>query len=456
MRIYFYLLVLTSNWLALTPPLFAAERTPETFLLVIDTSFSMAPQKELLSSTLRGLIETGMNGQMKPGDKVNVWVFNRETNTRQFTPLEWRPENRAAVATAVTAFLKEQTFTRISRQDLAMVEIVNSLENRAPLTVLLFSDGFEFVWATTFDAQINGVYREHATRVRQDGKSFVTALRALDGVFVSSRVSILGDTLRLPELPATSPLAKIIQTPAEPKTTAPPSVPSQKEIAATPTPNTTLPPATAKLPTVPEPRIQAEPQPRVAPPIATAKVIPPPEPVVEPKRVVPAEVSILPKNDPPLTTAPPKIEVATPKPESTPKTAEPPPTAPVVNAVAQNQALPEKVVPPLQQTKAVEVSPVPAKESFTPGADTTATPTPAPLAAATQNAPPASSPTTASSLAEAAMLPPPAPETNRFGYVLVGCAGLLAAAWLAYFFLARRASEPTSSYITRSLDHKRK
>ena len=54
------------------------------------------------------------------------------------------------------------------------------------------------------------------------------------------------------------------------------------------------------------------------------------------------------------------------------------------------------------------------------------------------------------------MMPPPAPETNRLGYFFVGGAGLLAAAWLAYFFMAKRAAEPSSSYITRSLDRKRK
>ena len=490
-------LIIVALALAVVAPLVAAERAAETFLFVVDTSFSMAAQKQTLHAAVHDLIDTGVNGAMKPGDKISIWTFNRETNTRRFTPLEWRPERRTAIATTAVAFLKEQTFTKISRLDLAMVEIVNSLEDRAPFTVLLFSDGFEFVWGTTFDAQINRVYREHAAEVRREGKSFVTMLRALDGVFVSSGVSILGDALRLPELPAVSPMAQPAANTPEPKPAPVMVIPPPKQIAAAPVTKSPLPVASTNAPANPPPRNQPETKPSVTPAPGIEKVIAKDAVVIQPapesKPIVKAETPADPKNDSPAKSAPGKADVAVTKTDLTPKPLETPPAAAPAPLTPTKPSLPEKAAPALPDTKTIRADatgkiavPPPSVQPSVPAPASTppiAVPTPTrvpestpaqfndlPVPGATPpgNSPantlPASEPATssvspaktASTLAETAMLPPPPAEPNRLGYLLIGCAGLLTLVWLGYFFLTRRSSEPTSSYITRSLDRRRK
>ncbi|MBI3415932.1 MAG: hypothetical protein HY043_11570 [Verrucomicrobia bacterium] len=483
MKFFCFLITWTAGWLAFTAPLVAAERAPETFLFVVDTSFSMASQKQLLQAAVRESIASGLGGQMKPGDKLNIWTFNREANTRQFTPIEWRPESRAEVAAAAFEFLARQNFSKISRLDLAMVEIVNSLEDRAPLTVVLCSDGFEYVWGTTFDAQINRVYRENSARVRREGKSFVTMLRALDGLFVSSRVTILGDPLKLPELPTASPIAQTIRPPAPTPSVSPPVVPPVKPIPAPPVAK--APPATAitNVEAKVTPPIPADTKPVTTPPVASAnvneRIAAPQPPALDLKPGAKLEAAAEVKKDPLAQLASVSIESKGEKARPTPLPAEIPKTPAIAVATPPNPTPVEKPAaasPEAKSTAAgtpVNDPPVAPKISLSPVVAAVRTPAPAAAEPATASQKDSLEPAAAlvapkptnsaasaenipAALAEAAMLPPPVGTVNWWGYILLGGALLLAASWLAYFFWTRGAAEPKSSIITRSLDQKRR
>lgn len=487
MKFSCFLIILAGCWLAFVAPLAAAERPPEAFLFVVDTSFSMSSQKELLRAVVRDSIESGMDGQIKPGDKISLWTFNLEVNPRQFTPREWKPEQAAAIASAAVNLLTNQTFAKISRLDLALVEIAGALEERAPLTVLLFSDGFEFVRGTAFDSQINRVYREHAVEVRRGGKSFVTLLRARNGAFVSSRVTILGDPLRLPELPVVAPVAEITRPPVQP-VVAPPA--TATTIKASPAPPSIPAPSDKQTNVVSKtaPSVQPDVKP-AAPPTATVASVPTKEaakePAPDPKPTLKPEAVAAANKEAPAKLAPANVETLAAKPPPTPPVEiTPVPTAPIAALLKPIPTEKPSVVISESKPAASEASAsVPAAEpkispppvaAANPAPANVATPqssSPPPVPPPVQTAPreqspadattpanavsPAAAANASAALAETALLPPPAPP-NRWGYILIGGAVLLAAGWLFYFFWTRNAADPKSSIITRSLDQKRK
>src|SRR6266550_1474571 len=105
------ILFLLSLWSWVTATLLPAQpasprqSTSSRFLLVVDTSFSMAPQKAVLCITAHDLIHSGIRNQMKPGDTFSVWTFNQDTDTQQFPVLEWKPEWKLILANQVSVFL---------------------------------------------------------------------------------------------------------------------------------------------------------------------------------------------------------------------------------------------------------------------------------------------------------------------------------------------------------------
>ncbi|MEO8427745.1 MAG: hypothetical protein ABI651_11610 [Verrucomicrobiota bacterium] len=170
------------------------------FLLVVDTSFSMAPQKAVLCITAHDLIYGGIGNQMKPGDTFSVWTFNQDTDTQQFPLLEWDPERKLFLANQVSDFLNNQPFQKISRLDKALPEILGLTRDSRKLTVFVLSDGLEFFQGTPFDVRINEVYRERSRELRQAGKPFITLLQAMDGQIVGWSVSAAGEPIQISQL----------------------------------------------------------------------------------------------------------------------------------------------------------------------------------------------------------------------------------------------------------------
>ena len=216
-------LFLLSLWSLVTATLLPAQTASprktasSRFLLVVDTSFSMAPQKAVLCITAHELIYGGIRDQMKPGDTFSLWTFNQDTDTQQFPVVEWNPERKPFLANQVSVFLNNQPFQKISRLDKALPEILGLTRDSRKLTVLILSDGLEFFQGTPFDVSINEVYRERSRELRQAGKPFITLLQAMDGQIVGWSVAGAVEAIQFSQLQA-----PVQSTPAVANSEAPP------------------------------------------------------------------------------------------------------------------------------------------------------------------------------------------------------------------------------------------
>jgi hypothetical protein len=201
-------LFLLSLWSLVTATLLPAQTASprktasSSFLLVVDTSFSMAPQKAVLCITAHELIYGGIRDQMKPGDTFSLWTFNQDTDTQQFPVLEWNPDRKVFLANQVSVYLNNQPFQKISRLDKALPEILGLTRDSRKLTVLILSDGLEFFQGTPFDVSINEVYRERSRELRQAGKPFITLLQAMDGQIVGWSVAGAVEAIQFSQLQA--------------------------------------------------------------------------------------------------------------------------------------------------------------------------------------------------------------------------------------------------------------
>jgi hypothetical protein len=204
------------------------------FLFVVDTSFSMAPKKETLRNTAYDLIYGGIGGEMKQGDLFSVWTFNENPDTQQFAPVEWNPAQRQTLANLAYAFLKNQPFQKISRFDKALGEILRSTQEAASLTIVILSDGLEFVRGTPFDLEINTAYTQRSSELRRVDKPFITVLQSKRGRVVGWSISAVGEPVRIPPIPAT-PQSVRTEGPASPLDEKPAF--SAREVVAPPPAN---------------------------------------------------------------------------------------------------------------------------------------------------------------------------------------------------------------------------
>jgi len=127
-----FILFLFCGWMiaSVSPShLSAAEGSPRQFLFVVDTSFSMAPEKETLRNAAYEVVYSGVEGEMRAGDKFSFWTFNENPNPEQFPLADWSPEQRQALAGQAYAFLQHQPFQKISRFVNTLNEILRSSQD---------------------------------------------------------------------------------------------------------------------------------------------------------------------------------------------------------------------------------------------------------------------------------------------------------------------------------------
>jgi hypothetical protein len=106
------------------------------------------------------------------------------------------------LANQAYVFLKAQPFQKISRFDKALGEILRSTQETASLTIVILSDGLEFVRGTPFDRDLNTAYTERSLELRRSDKPFITVLQSKQGLVVGWSIAAVGEPVRIPPLTA--------------------------------------------------------------------------------------------------------------------------------------------------------------------------------------------------------------------------------------------------------------
>ena len=239
--------VLKAQAQAQSPPAQPAQASD--YLIVVDTSFSMAREKQALAESATNLIRSTIAGHSQPGAQLRLWTFNEQVHTGRFPPEIWTPDRTEIIADRAGRFLRSQRFEKRTRLDKAVAEILQAVRTSKAMTVFLLSDGDTTLIGTPFDRSLNLLYRENFRELQRARKPFITALLARDGQFVAWSVSTEAKSVKVPELPATTQTARAAVPAQSAGTNAAPitraalepvkqsnarSLPGQTEQAATP------------------------------------------------------------------------------------------------------------------------------------------------------------------------------------------------------------------------------
>lgn len=451
------------------------------YLLIVETSSSMRRRAQAVQETVRTLLRSDMNGQLRSGDTLGVWTFNEELYAGRLSLQLWTPGRREVVAQNIIEFLKQQSCEKQARLENVVPELAHVIKSSGALTVLLISAGEKEIRGTPFDRQINAAYLRWRHEMRRTQQPFITVLRARNGQLTGHTVNMAPWPVEFPAFPpepkaiAATPPPEVSAREAEPdqgpKRAAPiildlsksPTEPAEKasqtEVAkageASP-PVTTAPTPLATTSGITAPEVDNAEMSAVAP----APIVSVPAPKAEPPPVVPSPAPApSPVTAPAVTGVPPTVDVAVeagPRQQSrqeqakvetepvkvqsaklvAPLSEEPVPSSPALKA-------PELVAPPnleVQPATTLAVMPEPVSLPADSGASVHS-PTVIPV-------PPALVPGQTA-------VTTPAGVVSSSRTLLIGAAVLLATVAGLFLLLLRRArSAPGASLITRSMDRK--
>ena len=239
----------------------AEDFQPSRFLLVFETSSAVKKNLPAIQQTLDQLFSSNLQNQMQENDDLAVWTVDDSLHTGTFPLASWSPDDAVTYSDHLKEFLGQQRFTR--HASLAPLQpLLNRVaKNSEHLTVLIFCDSQSHLMGTPYDAGVNSIITNAATK----GVSapFILVLRANHGTYLGCSVN-RSTPLNFPKFP-----------PPPPKSEPPPPVVVAKPAPATPA--VVVPPVPALIivgtNAGTDPALLTKPAPAPVPPIPTA---PPP------------------------------------------------------------------------------------------------------------------------------------------------------------------------------------
>jgi hypothetical protein len=201
--------------------------TENRFLFVVDTSAAMRLRSNGVEKALVGLIESGMNGELRPNDTIGLWTYGEQLDT-DFPMLMWSEKRKGALADQVLDHLHHLHYEKRSRLDKALPALRQVIADSERVTVIFVFDGSGVMSGTPFDKDINDLHKKYAHDFRAAHEPFVTVLAARDGVVFDYTINFPGsvivpqtaDPLPPPETNAPPPV--LAQTPPPPVEPNPP------------------------------------------------------------------------------------------------------------------------------------------------------------------------------------------------------------------------------------------
>ena len=329
------------------PAVKATTRVRENrFLFIVEASAATKRIAEASQRIVVQLLSDEMAGQMKPGDSFSIWTYNDSLSAGRFPAQRWNPETRRTTLQQVTNFLGTVKFEKNGRFEVARPAIEGVTRSSPKLTLILVTDGKQVVAGLKFDQEINQLFKDNYTAMREAKMPFVTIVVARSGEFVAYSVnSTLGPIKYPPPPPSSDSSSETGRTQADASEVQkpPPEIAVGKEatpaVVSKPAPAAAVPaPAPTKPASAPPPTILSDAATQVSQ--DPKPVSPVPTPAAPPK----ANEALPPAAG---QTAPPPTDSPTVKPRSSEPPA-PPPALVAVGAAREkvpDQKPPEAPVP---------------------------------------------------------------------------------------------------------------
>lgn len=324
------------------------------FLVVVDSSYSMLTRRESTMGSVQGLVSSGFQDQIRPGDKFAVWAFNEEIDSASFTPLVWDPKRADFLAREASLFAGGYGNKGRANFDLFLRELSYLSELTTNVLVVLFTDGAERLYGLPFDGLVNTAFEKEGLSLRAASRPFVVSFCMQQSRFTQGMVFAGRGPLRLPILPGQAPSETPPPAPAVVKQATrtaprplpqPAPVPKIERLKQT---QPTTPPVVLNFPPganinsddTPSPLALAE-KPKPAPVLTTPKTSPPTTKVAQTAATAPAPKAVV-SNPPPVqassekkaeTNPPVAVAAVTPAPPAQkPPQSKPPESQPVATA----------------------------------------------------------------------------------------------------------------------------
>ena len=409
-------------------------------LIIVETSKSMQRRADAVVGAVRGLLASGLDGQLQAGYTLGLWTFNEDLYAGRFPLQTWSAQAQEDITQRTVAFLKAQKYEKLGRFDKVVPAMSRLLNDSEPITVILISSGDGEVQGTPIDGRINEYYNQWREQQQKARIPFIIVLRVRNGQLVACSLNTTPWPVEMPRLTSEIRTAETVPedsakaAPKNPPPAVPPLIVSRNEPQSEPMPTPKPEPTVGKAEALPnlgaavitnEP-VKVRPPEPAAPPAEVAKTEPPPavgvatttnEPVKpKPPDPVPPSVEVVKTELPPAmggtTTTNEPVKAKPPEPAAPSvevAKAEPPPTVPgkPANNTTPTPTPAPTLVPQLKQEiptapEAKPVEPVPAKPEAaaqpppptpTPEPVTIEQPKPSPAPQVTTGAAPTASPT---------------------------------------------------------------
>jgi hypothetical protein len=166
------------------------------------------------------LLYVGLKKQIHAGDTLGVWTFSDKLYTGRFPLQHWSPQDSRAITERVMGFLTQQTNENQANFDKLLPALGRVLKASPYLTVILVTDGEDFINGTPFDNQINQTYKVWRERQQKAQMPFLTVLRAREGTITDFGVSPAPWPVEMPPLPPELQVARNAEPQAQPSTNA--------------------------------------------------------------------------------------------------------------------------------------------------------------------------------------------------------------------------------------------
>lgn len=255
---------------------------PARWLLVVDTSAGMERRARAMAGVIDELLSSGMNGQMRAGDELGIWTYNKKLLAGVAPMQIWDPASSNLISSRSAQFIGGQKYQDKPRLENVVPELNRVVKASRKLTILLFSDGSQKISGTALDDAINSAYAEHRAELAKTRMPLVTVLRSERGDYIGQSVSFAPWPIEFPpfsieEERKVTPAAKtgeprksiIIGTPRKAASTTNALLISRSTNAVSPAPIAEV---------TPVPVTPVEPTPTVEPALPTP--VPAPEPVL--------------------------------------------------------------------------------------------------------------------------------------------------------------------------------
>ena len=201
------------------------------YLLIFDTSAAMKKREPAVELAIDNLFATSMRGELRDGDSIGVWTFDKDLLTGQFPLIRWDPGSAASIAEGLKAFLRKHRYANETRLAALQPYLGGVITNSPRLTVLIVCDGQSEINWTPYDNVINKLFGERQAERKQAKQPFILLLRSQLGEYVGCTVGLPPELIgfpRFPPLPAPAikpePPAPTNAAPTVPESTAPPAV----------------------------------------------------------------------------------------------------------------------------------------------------------------------------------------------------------------------------------------